>query len=309
MISHTNLLMDRLPKYFASAIVLIVILYAVLTPNPPSIQMFSFPHMDKVIHFLMFGGLAATILWDYGRLTGKYGVRQWLIVGLCCGAFGFLTELFQEIENAGRSADWKDGLADFSGAFIVPLIFSSIIRGHTRHRRMRLSDLKKTPGDKDRKLYEGSFPEDERREWSALEEISNDRKDSFRLTHVMYQGRFAGIIYWWDFGDFAYIEHFAIDSSARNCGLGGRALDMFTTKLRDKGVVLEVEPETDGELARRRIGFYQRHGFELIKDFKYLQPPYSSGKNELELCLMTKGKCPQAEIMALTLRKEVYGAN
>ena len=81
MISHTNLLMDRLPKYFASAIVLIVILYAVLTPNPPSIQMFSFPHMDKVIHFLMFGGLAATILWDYGRLTGKYGVRQWLFVG------------------------------------------------------------------------------------------------------------------------------------------------------------------------------------------------------------------------------------
>ena len=70
MISHTNLLMDRLPKYLASAIVLIVILYAVLTPNPPSVQMFSIPHMDKIIHFLMFGGLSALY---YGIMVGSQG--------------------------------------------------------------------------------------------------------------------------------------------------------------------------------------------------------------------------------------------
>ncbi len=309
MISHTNLLMDRLPKYLASAIVLIVILYAVLTPNPPSVQMFSIPHMDKIIHFLMFGGLSATILWDYGRITGKSGVRQWLIVGLCCGAFGFLTEWFQALENAGRSADWKDGLADLSGALLVPLAFSSVIISHTKHRRLRLWDLKKTPGEKDRELYEGSFPEDERREWSDLIEISCVRRDYFRTTHVMHHGVFMGIIYWWNFRDFAYVEHFAVDSCARNCGLGGRALDMFTSRLAGKGVVLEVEPESDGEMARRRIRFYQRHGFELVKGFKYLQPPYSAGKNELELCLMTKGECPRAEIIARTLRREVYGAD
>ena len=124
----------------------------------------------------------------------------------------------------------------------------------------------------------------------------------------MSKGVFAGLIYWWDFGNFAYVEHFAIDSRCRNGGIGGRALDLFVEQFTDKGIVLEVEPETDGDMARRRIGFYRRHGFEVIEGFSYMQPPYSKEKNEIELWLMTYGHCPDAGIMSDTLKKEVYGA-
>lgn len=123
----------------------------------------------------------------------------------------------------------------------------------------------------------------------------------------MLNGIFAGFFFWWDFGEFAYIEHFAIASSARNGGTGGHALDMFIESLDGKGVVLEAEPETDGGMARRRIAFYRRHGFDTVDGFVYIQPPYSPGKNELELTLMTAGRCPDAKTMANTLHREVYG--
>ena len=47
----------------------------------------------------------------------------------------------------------------------------------------------------------------------------------------------------------------------------------------------EVElPET--EMARRRIGFYQRGGF-VLNPYPYVQPPISAGRNPLPLAIMS----------------------
>ena len=51
-----------------------------------------------------------------------------------------------------------------------------------------------------------------------------------------------------------------------------------------KVVVLEVELPTD-EMSKRRVGFYERHGFKLCEK-KYVQSPYKAGDCELEMKIM-----------------------
>ena len=72
-------------------------------------------------------------------------------------------------------------------------------------------------------------------------------------------------------------------------------------------VLLEVEmPETD--FARRRIGFYERNGFRVRDEFKYIQPPYSPGQPSLELLLMTHGDVPLRSSLDLAeMLSDVYG--
>lgn len=121
------------------------------------------------------------------------------------------------------------------------------------------------------------------------------------------QPQYAGFLTAWDFNDFIYIEHFAIDEAARNGGIGGKALKQFLASCHAP-VVLEVEIPTD-DLSKRRIGFYERLGFRLDTHI-YYQPPYRQGGPTLEMRLMTYGDLPLSasfETVKTTLYKNVYG--
>lgn len=118
---------------------------------------------------------------------------------------------------------------------------------------------------------------------------------------------YVGFITAWTFEEFTYIEHFAIDESARNGGIGGKALKQFLA-ISQAPIVLEVEIPTD-ELSKRRIGFYERLGFVLDMHL-YYQPPYQKGGETLEMRLMTHGAIDLAaafEPVKETLHTQVYG--
>lgn len=120
-------------------------------------------------------------------------------------------------------------------------------------------------------------------------------------------GEFCGFITWWDFGGFVYGEHFAMLPECRGAGIGGEVIDRFVADA-GKPVVLEVELPTNG-LARRRIGFYERHGFTLC-DAEYVQPPYDAGGEGVPMRLMSHGMPLDAETFERvrdTLYAEVYG--
>ena len=53
-------------------------------------------------------------------------------------------------------------------------------------------------------------------------------------------------------------------------------------------ILLEAEPPLT-EIARRRIGFYERAGFEII-DADYIQPPYEETGRGVPLYLMAYNK-------------------
>lgn len=135
------------------------------------------------------------------------------------------------------------------------------------------------------KTYTHSFPETERRDFSLFLELM-EKNDYFKVYTLSNGGQYVGFITIWQFHGFAYVEHFAVDESARNGGLGGTAMKQFMEKITTP-IVLEVELPTD-EMSTRRIGFYERLGFKLDPN-EYQQPPYRENASWLPMRLMSYG--------------------
>ena len=156
-------------------------------------------------------------------------------------------------------------------------------------------------------LYIDSFPEDERREFDAVCRLLDDPGTAFRIIAAVDGSDFVGFFGYWEWDDMRYIEHFAVDPEKRGGGIGQKMLADFFG-LAVSPVILEVEPPFD-EMAARRIGFYQRCGYTLHDDIKYVQPPYDSSKQPLDLYLMTKGEIKLDENCEFVkrIKKEVYG--
>lgn len=134
--------------------------------------------------------------------------------------------------------------------------------------------------------------------------IAPDDTDSARMA----EQRFCGFITWWDFGSFVYGEHLAILPECRCGGVGGRVIDALTAVAQGRMTVIEVELPT-GDLERRRIGFYRRHGFE-VADFPYIQPPYEAGYAGVPMHIMTHGgrlTAEQFERVRNRIYTDVYG--
>jgi lysozyme len=159
------------------------------------------------------------------------------------------------------------------------------------------------------KLYELSFPEEERRLYANENDLEDFRKRNNELFHILtiYNNDTAvGFLTYWTFTDYLYIEHFFINPDYRGKGLGGEMLDKFT-QAADRGVILETEcPNND--VSKRRIAFYKRHGFKLHNEIEYRQPPYSPTQPFVELKIMSYGKHTVSRLADLSpMLSTVYG--
>ena len=164
--------------------------------------------------------------------------------------------------------------------------------------KISLRPVKSTDTDYDliQDLLLSAFPECERHD--LPEQSHNVDADDVPMTcFAAYEtatNRLIGFATIWDMGAYRYIEHLATADIARNCGYGGMILDQIID-MSASPIVLEVEPEEMDPMARRRIGFYERHGLHLWRDRDYLQPPYRAGGESVRLMLMaTEGLTPEA---------------
>ena len=135
-------------------------------------------------------------------------------------------------------------------------------------------------------IYTESFPPDERRDFSDVIRLLEENDDFF-IVLLSDENKAVGFISYWEWNDFSYVEHFAVDSSCRGSGYGATAMTELL-KLINNPAVLEVEKPLD-DISQRRIRFYERLGFVLCTR-PYTQPPYSPEKQPLELYLMSFGK-------------------
>ncbi len=151
-----------------------------------------------------------------------------------------------------------------------------------------------------------SFPPEEYR---ALKELRTytEKKNNFYNNIIYDDDNPIGLLTYWEFKDFFYIEHFATDPSLRNNGYGSRTLE-YVCKLLSQPIVLEVEYPTE-ELSQRRISFYQRQGFTLWEN-NYQQPPYKQGDKFIPMYLMVHGSLnaqQDFEKVKKNIHNEVYG--
>ena len=152
-------------------------------------------------------------------------------------------------------------------------------------------------------LYIETFPEDERREIEQLHRLIESSPE-MHLCAIVSEGETAGLFIYWNFGNFFYLEHLAVHPSMRNRKIGQLLLEHVDKTL--PGVrLLEVEPKEDGEMAARRIGFYERNGYHILyKD--YIQPSYKDGKDTLSLWIMGNQSTDHLEEKIQIIKEKAY---
>jgi len=128
-------------------------------------------------------------------------------------------------------------------------------------------------------FYVETFPLEERRDMSSLLRMLNET-DMF-FSAILLDDLVVGMVVYWKFGKFLYIEHLAVFPSQRRKGIGEGVLN----KLQEEAnpILLEVEIPYD-EASTRRIAFYQRCGFTALQIY-YQQPPYRKGESVVPMML------------------------
>lgn len=150
------------------------------------------------------------------------------------------------------------------------------------------------------KVMEKSFPEIERRTMEEQKKLFDESK--YRVLGYKDNNEVKAFIALWEFDDFNFIEHFAVDKELRGNGIGSRFIKEFLNKSTKK-TILEVEYPED-EISARRIEFYKRMGMK-VNDYEYVQPPLQKGKELLPLKIMSyPDKLHESQFNYI--RKELY---
>lgn len=89
------------------------------------------PHLDKLVHFTMFGLLAFFMYRALASRMQQQG-RQILMIFFVCMAYGAAMEYVQAAYFIGRDGDPLDWFADICGA-ICALIFARQLRIEASH--------------------------------------------------------------------------------------------------------------------------------------------------------------------------------
>lgn len=147
---------------------------------------------------------------------------------------------------------------------------------------------------------EQSFPADERRKKEGQQKLLDEEK--YELLGVRNEGGLLAFLAVWEFANCLY-RAFAVSEKARNSGIGGKNVNEELARQKAGKVVLEVELPEDS-LKKRRIGFYERHGFT-FNEYPYIQPPMGEDRHEIPLRIMSAPE-PLSEDEFQSVRTELY---
>ena len=133
-------------------------------------------------------------------------------------------------------------------------------------------------------LYEDSFPEAERRKLE--DHLRACENELFHPTSIWEDDQFIGIVFYWEWSNYRYIEYLAVAPELHGHGYGSQIIK----KIRDSEytIILEIDPLIN-ELTVRRLQFYERAGFTLTP-YRFIHLPYRLDGNEQELLILSYPK-------------------
>jgi len=108
-----------------------------------------------------------------------------------------------------------------------------------------------------RKLYNRSFPDDER---VPFKRLSKEFDESHVFLCWYEENEPAGITYTFHFNNMIYLGYLAVMEEKRDCGMGSSILQSLLSHYSDYVVSIDIEAG-DGEEQVRRKQFYLRNGF------------------------------------------------
>lgn len=111
-------------------------------------------------------------------------------------------------------------------------------------------------------LYEEAFPEEEKKPFSLMEELTGQGK--MEMLAIEEDGEFVGLAMNMLAEGAALLDYFAISSDKRCGGYGSRAVRMLQERFHDKKYIFEIEVQDknapNAEERKRRKDFYLRNG-------------------------------------------------
>ncbi|KMK77559.1 GNAT family N-acetyltransferase [Alkalihalobacillus pseudalcaliphilus] len=131
-------------------------------------------------------------------------------------------------------------------------------------------------------LMQDSFPPDEYRPYHHQRALLDN--PFYQIYMYEEHDELVAFFATWQSQEFIFLEHFAVQASFRNGGLGTKLLQAFLQQSK-QSVIIEIEPPTNGDLEKRRAKFYERNGFSLSK-WGYIQPALAKGYDPVPLVLM-----------------------
>ncbi|WP_295729411.1 GNAT family N-acetyltransferase [uncultured Limosilactobacillus sp.] len=115
-----------------------------------------------------------------------------------------------------------------------------------------------------KQLYHDAFPVDEQVKWSWLVHKANSKHGEFLAYYDHNQ--LVGFSYLIHHQQLDFLFFLAVDPKLHSQGYGGQILDWLNAKRPAIPLVLDAEPlnddATNAEQRRRRLKFYQKHGFQ-----------------------------------------------
>ena len=132
-------------------------------------------------------------------------------------------------------------------------------------------------------IYNENFPLIERR--SFEHKCTAMANDHYHFNVYLDDDRVVGIICYWEFDDYIYIEHLAIDKAAHGGGYGSKVLKKLIAD-NDKVIILEIEPIVD-EMTTRRWHFYERLGFKKNPFVHPLAPYHDDLEGTMNMVILT----------------------
>ena len=131
------------------------------------------------------------------------------------------------------------------------------------------------------KLYEDSFPiAERRREEDQLRAFADDR---FFPLSAWSGGELVGLLFYWEWDSYRYLEHLAVNPKLRGQGFGSQLLRHLRNS--DHMVILEIDPLVN-ELSVRRLQFYEKVGFSLTP-YRFEHLPYRLDVQPIELLILS----------------------
>jgi GNAT superfamily N-acetyltransferase len=168
------------------------------------------------------------------------------------------------------------------------------------------------------KIYEASFPANERQTLKTLKIRLKENKEVFFAAKISHEVVGIGFLFDLLGSDFLLLDYLAVKENHRGKQIGEQLFEFLKSysKRHNKHLLMEVDDPEFGEdktSKLKRIAFYQKNGALWLKDIKYILPALD-GTNATEQILMlvpenSESEFSGEEIKALVklLYAELYG--
>lgn len=133
-------------------------------------------------------------------------------------------------------------------------------------------------------LYEESFPVAERRKLE--DHLRAYYNPLFHPLSAWENEELLGIVFYWEWNNYRYIEYLAVSPLLRGKGYGNQMIKHI--KDSEHTIILEIDPLIN-ELSVRRLQFYERAGFTLTP-YRFMHLPYRLEAMSQELLILSYPK-------------------